>query len=98
MIITEHNPENNIQRQSQAIATQYRAWYREVLHENWADGSDILDRYKKTELLPGNKALFYIQKSKAVIYTHVEYSLKRVFVRFVGPVEDFEKYLKRTVA
>ncbi len=98
MIITSHILMNDLRRLSSAIVTQYHVWNYEVQHEHWTDSSDILDRYKNTELLPGNKVLFYILKGKAVIYVHVEYSLKRVFVRFVGSVEDFEKYLKRTVA
>ena len=98
MIITSHILDSELHRQSSAIISQYLAWCYEIKHEHWTDGSDILEHYPKAELCSSNKVIFHILKGKAIIYTHVDYSLKRVFVRFVGPVEDFEKNIKRTVA
>lgn len=66
------------------------SWYYEVCHEEWVQPSDVKEKYRSASLLKDNRIVFNIGGNKYRLVVKVNYSLKKVFVRFVGTHEAYD--------
>ena len=78
------------------MENQYSIWCAEVIHEHWEVDTDIMERYPKAQIYPHCNIVFPILHGKAVIETHVEYQLERVFVTFVGLKTEWQDTRKES--
>jgi len=67
------------------------SWYYEVYHEEWQQPSDVKEKYRSASFLKGNRIVFNISGNKYRLVVKVNYSLKIVFIRFVGTHEDYDQ-------
>ena len=67
------------------------SWYYEVCHEEWLQPSDVKEKYRSASFLKGNRIVFNIGGNKYRLVVKVNYSLKIVFIRFVGTHEDYDQ-------
>lgn len=67
------------------------SWFHEVCHEEWRTPSDVKAKYGSASFLKGNRIVFNIGGNKYRLVVKVNYSLKIVFIRFVGTHEDYDQ-------
>ena len=67
------------------------SWYHEVCHEEWRTPSDVKVKYGSASFLKGNRIVFNIGGNKYRLVVKVNYSLKKVFIRFVGTHEAYDQ-------
>lgn len=78
------------------LKTQFYLWCAEVQHEHWEEDADIFERHPQVRSFPQHAFIFPILHGKAIIITHVEYQLSRVFVLSVKPLEEWHKVAEET--
>jgi len=67
------------------------SWYYEVCHEEWKKPSDVKKKYRSASVLKGNRIVFNISGNKYRLVVKINYSLKIVFIRFVGTHEAYDQ-------
>lgn len=67
------------------------AWFHEVRHEEWRTPSDVKAKYGSASFLKDNRIVFNIGGNKYRLVVRVNYSLKIVFIRFVGTHEAYDQ-------
>jgi mRNA interferase HigB len=67
------------------------SWFHEVLHEEWSTPSDIKAKYGSASFLKDNRIVFNISGNKYRLVVKVNYSLKIVFIRFIGTHKDYDQ-------
>lgn len=60
------------------------SWFHEVNHEEWRTPSDVKAKYGSASFLKDNRIVFNIGGNKYRLVVKVNYSLEKVFIRFVG--------------
>jgi mRNA interferase HigB len=66
------------------------AWIYEVKKEEWRLPHDIKDKYRSVSILNDNRVVFNIKGNQRLV-VKVNYSLKIIFIRFVGMHEEYNK-------
>jgi mRNA interferase HigB len=88
--ITVHNAENR--RTDADVAEKHLlAWYREAKAASWESWSDIKQKYKTASILQDGRVVFNICGNKYRIVVKINYKAKRVYIRFVGTHEEYDK-------
>lgn len=67
------------------------SWFHEVSHEEWRTPSDVKAKYGSASFLKDNRIVFNIGGNKYRLVVKVNYSLKKVFIRFVGTHEAYDQ-------
>ena len=67
-----------------ALEHALKAWYREVKNAQWNDPSDLKQKYRKASVLKGGRVVFNISGNKFRLIVGVNYSVKVVYVKWVG--------------
>ena len=66
-------------------------WYNFVKKAKWKNGDDIKRHYSNASILKSNRAVFRIGGNKYRIVVKIEYTLKIVYIRFVGTHDEYNK-------
>ncbi|MBW6486374.1 MAG: type II toxin-antitoxin system HigB family toxin [Syntrophobacterales bacterium] len=67
------------------------SWFHEVCNEEWKTPSDVKVKYRSASFLKDNRIVFNIGGNKYRLVVKVNYSLKIVFIRFVGAHAEYDK-------
>ena len=80
------------------VEGQLKAWRSDVRNSNWESPQDVKDRFgSNVDILPENRAVFDIKGNDFRIVAKINYSLKIVFVRFVGTHAEYDKINAKTI-
>ena len=86
------------QRLYPEAAAQLDAWYHDVRRADWATSADIKDVYgRRASLLPDHRVVFDIKGGNYRLIVWVQYAYRKVFVRWFGPHQAYDKINATTV-
>ena len=74
-----------------------RAWYYEVKQATWRSPHDIKTKYKRASILKNNRVIFNIAGNKYRLIVKIQYDLRRVFIRFIGTHDEYDKIKAETI-
>lgn len=66
------------------------AWYREARRATWTSPQDIKRMYASASVLKGGRVVFNICGDRYRLVVRIDYSLRIVFVRFVGTHGEYD--------
>src|SRR2546425_11801616 len=66
------------------------AWFREVEKEHWGSPADVKRKYRHASIV-GDRVVFNIKGNNYRLVVRINYELEVVFVRFVGPHEEYDE-------
>ncbi|MDA3799851.1 MAG: type II toxin-antitoxin system HigB family toxin [Kiritimatiellae bacterium] len=76
---------------------ELEAWYNEVKHAQWERPADIKIRYPKASILSKNRVVFRIKGNKLRIVVVIQYTIKTVYIRFIGTHAEYDKIDTETI-
>lgn len=78
-------------RKHPAVEQALKAWYADVSHAEWGSPADLRKTYATVSILKDARALFNIKGNQYRVVVRINYSLKLVFIRFVGTHAEYDK-------
>ena len=70
---------------------QLEAWYHEVKKAEWKNPQEVKEKYGSTSIIGGNRVVFNIKGNKYRLVTKINYSMKIVYIRFIGTHKEYDK-------
>jgi mRNA interferase HigB len=67
------------------------SWFHEAKNSYWQSPADIKDKYRSASFLKNNRVVFNIGGNRYRLVVMVNYSLKIVFIRFVGTHKEYDR-------
>lgn len=75
-----------------------RAWFAEAEQSTWHGPSDVKERYRSADFLPGNRIIFNIKGNAYRLIVAVQYApLYVVYIRFVGTHAEYDRVDAETI-
>jgi mRNA interferase HigB len=74
-----------------------KAWYQEVTNASWSQPADIKEQYRSASVLKSRRVVFNIKGNDYRLIVAVAYSLKVVYVKFVGTLKEYDAVNAETV-
>jgi len=68
-----------------------KAWFREVSQATWVGPDDIKRRYRHASFIKGNRVIFNIGGNKYRLVTHVNYTARILYIRFIGTHAEYDR-------
>jgi mRNA interferase HigB len=69
----------------------FPAWLGDVEKAEWRTPSDVKQRHRTADFLPGNRVIFNLGGNDYRIVTVIDYSRKVVLIHWVGHHKDYDK-------
>ncbi len=88
--ITDFNAANK-HKDAHSAAMQLAAWYHEAKAACWNTPQDIKSTYKSASILANDRVVFNICGNKYRLVAWINYKLHKVFIRFIGTHEEYDK-------
>lgn len=66
--------------------------YYETEHAAWNGPSDIKEKYRSADFLPGNLVVFNIKDNNYRLIIKVNYHSRTVFIRYIGTHAEYDRY------
>lgn len=76
---------------------QLRAWFTEAERANWRRPTDIKERHRNASILKDGRVCFNICGNKYRLVVLVIYRKQRIYVRFLGTHEEYDRIDANTV-
>ncbi len=73
------------------------AWYRIVQREVWESPSEVKARFPKASIVGDNRVVFNIRGNEYRLVVHINYTYRKVYIRFVGTHEEYDRINVREV-
>jgi mRNA interferase HigB len=73
------------------------AWYRQVLHADWASPADVKREIRSASILKDGRAVFNVAGNKYRIVVWINYPYRIVYVRFIGTHAEYDRIDAQTV-
>ncbi len=73
------------------------AWCKEAEHACWQSPNDVRERYRSADFLADNRVVFNIKGNAYRLIASVDYDKQRIFIRFVGTHEEYDRIDAETV-
>ena len=67
------------------------AWYSIDSYSDWKSPQDILDQFPNSRIIKNNRAIFNIKGNQYRLVIYVRYTAKKVYIRFIGTHDDYNK-------
>ncbi len=74
-----------------------RAWVHVVKAANWSKPTDVKEMFRSADILSSTRVIFNIGCNKYRLVAAIHYHGKRVYIRFVGTHQEYDKIDARTV-
>lgn len=68
-----------------------RAWFAEARKASWRTPTEIKAQYRSASVLKGGRVVFNIAGNKYRLVVAIRYDSQIVFIRFVGPHEEYDR-------
>lgn len=72
-------------------AEHLRAWYWEASKATWKTFQDIRKEYPTADHVGNNRVVFNIKGNEYRLVVKVEYTIKKVFIRFIGTHGEYDR-------
>lgn len=73
-----------------ALEQSLKAWYREVSKAEWNNANELKQKYRSASILGKGRVVFNICGNKFRLVVGVNYSVKVVYVKWVGTHSDYD--------
>lgn len=73
------------------------AWYRQVLHADWASPAAVKRDVRTASILRDGRAVFNVAGNKYRIVVWINYSYRVVYVRFIGTHGQYDRIDAQTI-
>ena len=73
------------------IEDSLRSWHNQVEKEIWETPRQVMESFPNARIIGGNRAIFNIKGNRYRLVTHIDYAMKRVYVRFVGTHAEYDR-------
>lgn len=73
------------------------AWYRDVLHADWASPADVKAQFGNASILRDGRVVFNVGGNKYRIVVWINYPYRVVYVRFIGTHADYDAIDAQTI-
>ncbi len=73
-----------------ALEQALKAWYREVKKAEWRNANELKQKYRNASVLKGGRAVFNICGNKFRLIAGVNYSVKVVYIKWVGTHAEYD--------
>ena len=73
------------------------AWYAEAKAASWDSPTDIKQKYASASFLADNRVVFNIKGNTYRLVVKINYSIKIVYIRFVGTHAEYDRIDAETV-
>jgi mRNA interferase HigB len=74
-----------------------KAWFHEAKIAHWKSFTDINARYRRADLLPGNRVVFDIKGNTYRLVVHLHFNTRIVFIRFIGTHAAYDRIDATTI-
>ncbi len=71
--------------------TVMQQWYATVCDCEWKNFSDVKTYFNHTDAIGGQRFIFDVGGNKFRIVTVIQFTIQRVFIRFVGTHKEYDK-------
>jgi mRNA interferase HigB len=68
-----------------------KAWYDEVIKENWLSFNDIKKQFRTASILGNDRVVFNIKGNQYRLIVLVLFAKGKIFIRFVGTHAEYDK-------
>ncbi len=68
-----------------------KAWYAETKAAKWNNPNEIKLKYRSVSILKNGRAAFNIAGNKYRLVVSINYSLKIVYIRFIGTHREYDE-------
>ncbi len=68
-----------------------KAWYAEANAADWKSPADIRKLYRTASVLSNRRVVFNIKGNDYRLVTAINYSLRIVYIRFVGTHKEYDR-------
>lgn len=66
-------------------------WYARTSKANWKDFSDLKRSFRSADSVGGKRVVFNIKGNRYRLVAIVLFKIKRVYIRFVGTHEEYDR-------
>ncbi|WP_246052690.1 type II toxin-antitoxin system HigB family toxin [Leptospira semungkisensis] len=73
------------------------AWYDEARKSFWGKPSDIKEKYRSADFIPGDRVVFNIGGNNYRVVIKMEYRFGGVYIRFVGTHDEYDRIDVKTI-
>jgi len=71
--------------------SQLETWYHEVKKAEWKNPQEVKEKYGSASIIGDNRVVFNIKGNKYRLVTKINYSMKIVYIRFIGTHKEYDK-------
>ena len=69
-------------------------WYENVLAANWRNGAELRQNYPSADFVGDNRWVFNIKGNHYRLIAMVFFSVRTVYIRFIGTHVDYDKIIE----
>ena len=73
-----------------ALEQALKAWYREVKQARWSNANELKQKYRGASILKKGRVVFNICGNKFRLVVGVNYSVKVVYIKWVGTHTEYD--------
>ena len=73
-----------------ALEKALKSWYREVKQAQWSTASQLKQKYRGASILRNGRVVFNICGNKFRLIVGVNYSVKVVYIKWVGTHTEYD--------
>ena len=73
-----------------ALEQALKSWYREVKRASWKNSGELKQKYRSASILKNGRVVFNICGNKFKLIVGVNYSVKVVYVKWVGTHTEYD--------
>ena len=74
-----------------------RAWHNQVEKADWDTPQQVLENFPSVRMIGRNRAIFNIKGNQYRLVVHIDYIMKKVYVRFIGTHAEYDRIDAREV-
>ena len=74
-----------------------RSWHSQVEKETWETPQQVMESFPNARMLGRNRAIFNIKGNHYRLIVHIDYLMKKVYVRFIGTHAEYDLVNAREV-
>jgi mRNA interferase HigB len=73
-----------------ALEQALKSWYREVMQAQWSTANQLKQKYRSASVLKSGRVVFNICGNKFRLVVGVNYSVKVVYIKWVGTHSEYD--------
>ena len=74
-----------------------RAWFHDVMAEEWKNSNELKRRYKSASLVGDGRVVFNIRGNEYRLIVSIDYGYQTIYIRFIGTHKQYDKINAKTI-